>query len=162
FSNLTLDCVELYHDDLLALALPPWNEENLLRLRRIFDDRLYLPVWKDYTWQSLELYRQALKLEETHGFELFATQRQFMHASERKPVHDVLTCILHKTTLKEAKTRLISNGERHLKPLPELVKLWRDRQDLLAKTVVMAQRIQFSLKELHYEYPQAVGPRGRG
>jgi DNA polymerase-3 subunit alpha/error-prone DNA polymerase len=161
FSNLTLDCLEQYSDDLMAFALPPWTEDKLLRLREIYHGRFYMPVWKDYTWESLELYRQALQLEEKHGFELFATQRPFMHGSERKPVHDVLTCILHKTTLKKAKTRLLGNGERHLKPLDELAKVWKDRPDLLGKTVHIAKRLRFSLKELRYEYPQAATPPGR-
>lgn len=160
FSNLTIDYLSLYGDDLLAFALPPWNLEKLLRLRDIFGNRLYLPVWKDYTWDSLELYKEALRLEAQHGFELFATQRPFMHGAERKPVHDVLTCILHKTTLKRAKTRLIANSERHLKPLSEIMKIWKDRPDLVFKTVDIAKRIQFSLKELRYEYPHAARPPG--
>jgi len=160
FSNLTLATLEQYNDDLLAFALPPWSEDQLLRLRDIFHGRFYLPVWKDLTWQSLELYRQALALEEKYEFELFATQRPLMHARERKPLHDVLTCILHKTTLRDAKTRLASNAERHLKPLPELAQLWADRPDLLNKTVTIAERIQFSLKELRYEYPEAARPAG--
>ena len=160
FSNLTIDHLAQFGDDLLALALPPWDEAQLLRLREIFADRLYLPVWKDFTWDSLELYRQGLALEQKYGFELFATQRPFMHAAERKPVHDVLTCILHKTTLQKAKTLLLSNRERHLKTLPELAKLWKDRPDLLVKTVAIAKRIQFTLKELRYEYPEAARPAG--
>ncbi|MGE4130563.1 MAG: DNA polymerase III subunit alpha [Bdellovibrionales bacterium] len=160
FSNLTLDTLALYGDDLMAMALPPWNLESLNRLREIFHDRLYLPVWKDYTWQSLDLYKQALELEAL-GFSLFATNRPYMHAPERKPVHDVLTCILHKCTLTEAKTRLLSNGERHLKPLEELAKIWHDRPDLLQKTVGIAKRLQFSLKELRYEYPEAARPPGK-
>jgi DNA-directed DNA polymerase III PolC len=159
FSNLTLDDLAMYADDLMAFALPPWTEEKLFRLREIYGDRLYLPVWKDYTWESLDLYKQAMRFEQL-GFELFATNRPFMHAPERKPLHDVLTCILHKTTLKEAKTRLAANAERHLKPLPELLKLWADRPDLILKTVDIASRIQFSLTELRYEYPQAARPPG--
>ena len=159
FSNLTLDDLGRYADDLLAFALPPWTPENLRRLREIFHDRLYLPVWKDYSWESLEYYRQAQELE-TAGFELFATNRPFMHGPERKPVHDVLTCILHKTTLVEAKTRLMPNAERYLKPLPELMKLWADRPDLIYKTVEIAARLQFSLKELRYEYPEIDRPAG--
>ncbi len=161
FSNLDLEILALRGDDLLALALPPWSEERLFQLREIFSDRLYLPVWKDYTWKSLELYRQALNLEEQHGFELFATQRPFMATAECKSLHDVVSCILHKTTLKDAKTLLLSNGERHLKPLGELKKIWMDRPDLLAKTMAIAKRIRFSLKELHYEYPQAARPPGK-
>ena len=158
FSNLTLDDLALYADDLVAFALPPWTDENLRHLREIFPDRLYLPVWKDYTWESLDLYRRAQEYE-AQGFELFATNRPFMHGPERKPVHDVLTCILHKTTLTEAKTRLMPNAERYLKPLPELLKLWADRPDLLYKTVEIAERLQFSLKELRYEYPEIERPK---
>jgi DNA polymerase-3 subunit alpha/error-prone DNA polymerase len=161
FSNLDLDILANYSDDLLAFALPPWNLEKLERLREIYGDRLYLPVWKDYTWHSLDLYNQALILEQRHNFELVATQRPFMHSRERKPVLDVLTCILHKCTLKEAKVRLTANSERHLKPLHELKRLWTDRPDLLFKTVKIAARIQFSLKELQYEYPEAARPPGK-
>lgn len=160
YSNLTVDILAKYHDDLLAFALPPWNDDRLLRLREIFEDRLYLPVWKDYTWQSLQLYNHAIQLEAKYGFELFATQRPFMSEPRRKILHDVLTCILHKTTLKKAKTRLLQNGERCLKPLPELAKLWIDRPDLLVKTVNIASRINFTLKELQYEYPHAARPEG--
>ncbi len=160
FSNLDLDILEKYSDDLLAFALPPWKDEQLIRLREIFDDRLYIPVWKDYTWESLQLYNQALQLEARYGFELFATQRPFMAEAKKKILHDVLTCILHKTTLKKAKTRLLTNGERCLKPLPDLAKLWTDRPDLLTKTVAIADRIQFTLKELEYEYPHAARPAG--
>ncbi len=161
FSNLTLEILAEHSDDLIAFALPPWDLNRLHRLSEIYHDRLYIPVWKDYTWQSLDLYQQALTLEKEYGFDLFATNRPFMHSRERKHVHDVLTCILHKCTLKEAKTRLIANGERHLKPLSELKKLWADRPDLLVKTNFIAARLQFSLKELHYEYPEASRPPGK-
>ncbi len=161
FSNLDLEILGQHNDDLIAFALPPWSLPNLAALREIYHNRLYLPVWKDYTWNSLDLYNQAKTLEQEHGFELFATQRPFMHSRERKPVLDVLTCIMHKCTLKEAKVRLIANSERHLKPLHELKRLWSDRPDLLVKTFKIAQRLQFSLKELHYEYPQAARPPGK-
>ncbi len=65
---------------------------------------------------------------------LFVTQRPFMHSIERKPVFDVLTCILHHTTLQEAKNKLIQNGERHLKSIEDLSFIWQDRLDLVEKT----------------------------
>ncbi len=160
FSNLSFDSLRLHCEDLLAFPLPPWTLEKLVELREIFGDRLYLPVWKDYTWESLEIYRQALRLEESHNFELFATCRPFMARPEQKPLHDVITCILHQTTLLEARNKLLSNGERHLKELPELKRIWADRPDLLLKTVSLAKRIQFSLRELKYEYPEAARPEG--
>jgi DNA polymerase-3 subunit alpha/error-prone DNA polymerase len=160
YSSLTLNSICEHNEDLIALALPPWNLENLKQLRLAFGDRLYLPVWKDLTWASLEIYNQALELEKRHGFTLFVTQRPFMHHPDRKPLHDVLTCILHGTTLTAARTRLLGNRERYLKPLPELALLWQDRPDLIARTVQIAARINFDLSELKYQYPQADLPNG--
>lgn len=158
FFQLNLDDLEKHSDDLICFALPSWDETRLQRLNDIFSDRLYLPVWKDYTWNSIETYRQALDLEKRFSLQLVATQRPLMHARERKPLHDVLTCVLHKTPLKKAQTRLTSNSERFLKPLHELRALWKDRIDLVLKTNEVAARLNFSLKELHYEYPNAAVP----
>ncbi|MFW1396731.1 hypothetical protein ACEV8T_23340, partial [Vibrio parahaemolyticus] len=86
----------------------------------------------------------ALDLEKRFSLQLVATQRPLMHARERKPLHDVLTCVLHKTPLKKAQTRLTSNSERFLKPLHELRALWKDRIDLVLKTNEVAARLNFS------------------
>jgi DNA polymerase-3 subunit alpha/error-prone DNA polymerase len=161
FTQLSLEEIAAHSDDLLAFALPPWKEERTLRLIEIFGDRLYFPVWKDLTWNSIETYQEALKLEKRLQVQLIATQMPLMHARERKPLHDVLTCLYHKTTLREAKTRLTTNSERHLKSLFELRSLWSERLDLVTKTVEVAKRLNFSLKELQYEYPQAALPAGR-
>ena len=87
---------------------------------------------------SIQLYHKAIKLESQLGFELVATQRPFMHHPNRKPLHDVLTCILHKTNLEKAKTKLTSNSERHLKTLEEIHELWKDRPDLLHRSFEIA------------------------
>src|SRR5262249_38025452 len=110
FTQLDISDLADHSDDLIAIALPPWNEDRLHRLSEIFEDRLFLPVHRDLTWQSLEIFQQALELEKKFHFQLIATQRPLMHARERKPLQDVLTCLLHKTTLREAKTRLTANS----------------------------------------------------
>jgi DNA-directed DNA polymerase III PolC len=147
--------------DLLAIALPPWKEADLKRLQDAFSDRLYLPVYKDFSWESVRLYHQALQLEQSMGLTLFATQRPLFHEPARKPLHDVLTCILHKSTLEEAATRLSLNRERYLKSTPEIAKLFLERPDLIARTLEIAARIRFSLKELRYKYPQGHLPEGK-
>ncbi len=160
FSGLSLKEVLDHHQDLLIFALPPWDVDKLVHIRDIFGDRLYIPVWKDFSWDSIKLYQQALLLEKNGGFQLFATQRPLMHKAERKPLLDVLTCILHKCTLKTAKTRLLSNRERYLRSLEQLGFLWKDRKDLLEVTLQIANRVNFSLKELKYIYPQDYLPPG--
>ena len=149
------------NEDLIVFPLPPWKDEHLKQLADAFQDRIYLPVYKDFTWESVRLYQQALKIEQSLGILPFATQRPLFHAPDRKPLHDVLTCILHKTTLQEAATRLSLNRERYLKPVEEILHLFRERPDLVARTGEIAARVGFSLTELRYRYPRENLPLGK-
>ncbi|MBX3016803.1 MAG: error-prone DNA polymerase [Bdellovibrionaceae bacterium] len=160
FSEITLEQVEAHAAGLLAFPLPPFNVERFEHLRRIFGDRLYLPVWRDLTWESLEFGRQAFELERTHEAQLFVTQRPFMHTPERKRLFDVLTCIHHHTTIGEAEQTLIQNSERYLRPLADLAVLWRDRPDLLEESVEIAKRVDFKLTDIKYQYPHSKIPAG--
>lgn len=155
FSSLHLEQVEKYNQDLLCIAIPPISEERYEHLHKVFGDRLYIPIWRDLTWESQEFCKQAFLLEEKYSAQLFVTQRAFMHTSERKPLFDVLTCILHHTTLDNAKDKLIQNAERSLKSLEELSTLWSDRIDLVEKTVEISARSTFSLSEIRYRYPRS-------
>ncbi|XGC81209.1 DNA polymerase III subunit alpha [Bdellovibrio bacteriovorus] len=160
FSKLTLEQIEKYSQGLLCFALPPVSDERYERLEKIFDDRLYIPIWRDLTWESQEFCKQAFELEQKYQAQLFVTQRPFMHSTERKPLFDVLTCILHHTTLKNAKNKLIQNAERSLKSIDEISYLWQDRIDLVEKTVEIAARVGFSLDEIRYRYPHSQLPQG--
>lgn len=167
--RLKLSLEELIEDaghatgEILAVPLPPWNPKQIEKMADAFGDRLYLPVCKDSTWDSIALTREAVALEKRlgpTGLKLFATQRPLYHVPQRKPLHDVLTCILHGTTLDQAKTKLTPNSERYLRSPQELVHTFRERPDLIARTLEISDRLQFSLRELKYKYPQEVLPPG--
>jgi DNA-directed DNA polymerase III PolC len=149
------------NEDLLVFPLPPWKEPDLKKLQDAFQDRVYLPVCKDFSWESVRYFQQAMKIETSLGIALFATQMPLFHKPDRKPLHDVLTCILHKTTLAEAATRLTLNCERYLKSPEQILALFRERPDLLSRTLEIASRVQFSLSELRYRYPQENLPLGK-
>jgi DNA-directed DNA polymerase III PolC len=149
------------NDNLIAFPLPPWDEKVLKRLQKAYQDRIYLPVTKDFSWEATELYQQALRIEETTGILPFATSRPLYHQARRKPLHDVLTCILHKTTLNAASTKLALNSERYLKSRKSIAELFRDRPDMVARTLEIAARVHFSLGELKYRYPQEHLPAGK-
>lgn len=161
FARITLEQLCEHSEDLLAFPWPPITEEHFLKLQKVFQDRLYLPVWRDLTWESLEISRDYFQWEQRHQAQLFVTQRPFMHHPDRKPVFDLLTCIHHHTTFDQADHILIQNSERHLRPLSELGWLWRDRLDLCEKTLEIAQRIDFSLDQIRYRYPQSKIPEGQ-
>jgi DNA-directed DNA polymerase III PolC len=161
FSKITLQELFTYHQDLLAFPLPPITEERFLELKAVFKDRLYLPVWRDLTWESLDLSKKYFEWENTHQAQLFVTQRPYMHNPGRKPLFDLLTCIHHHTTFEKADSILIQNAERHLRPLSELAWLWRDRLDLCEQTLDIASRVDFSLDQIRYRYPSSKLPSGK-
>lgn len=158
FSKITLEELFAHQEDLLAFPLPPIDERCFLDLQSVFKDRLYLPVWRDLTWDSLDLCKKYFEWEALYQAQLFVTQRPFMHSSDRKPLFDLLTCIHHHTTFDKADHILIQNAERHLRPLDELAWLWRDRLDLCEETLDIASRVDFSLDQIRYRYPSSKLP----
>jgi len=80
------------------------------------------------------------------------------HVRTRRPLHDVFTAIRLKTTVDRIGRKALPNGEKHLRPISTLRKLYP--ADLLANTVKIAQQCTFSLKSLRYEYPEELVPRG--
>ncbi len=73
---------------------------------------------------------------------------------------DVLTCIRLKTTLDEAGRALWVNNERYLKPPARMAALFRDLPDAIAATRAIAERSQFTLKDLGYRFPDYPLPPG--
>ena len=80
------------------------------------------------------------------------------HTRMRRPLHDVLTAIRLKTTVDRIGRKGLPNGERHLRPISTLRKLYP--ADLLANAIEIAEQCTFSLKTLRYEYPEELVPQG--
>jgi error-prone DNA polymerase len=81
-----------------------------------------------------------------------------MHSRERRRLQDALTAIRLGVPLAEAGWLLYPNGERHLRELARLARLYPAA--LLAESCVIARRCHFSLEELRYEYPREIVPPG--
>ena len=92
------------------------------------------------------------------GVPLVAAGDVHAHARNRQPLQDVLTAIRLGRTVADCGTDLLPNDERHLRTLGELSRLYPS--DLLAETLRIAERCQFSLRELSYEYPPEIVPAG--
>jgi error-prone DNA polymerase len=81
-----------------------------------------------------------------------------MHRRSRRLLQDVLTATRHRCTVAEAGRRLFPNGERLLRALPVLQRLYPP--ELLAGTLRIAERCSFSLGSLRYDYPPELVPDG--
>ena len=81
-----------------------------------------------------------------------------MHARGRRALQDTLTAIRHHCRVDEAGFRLFANGERHLRSGAQLARIYPP--ELLAETLRIAQRCQFDLGQLKYQYPRELVPDG--
>ena len=123
--------------------------------------------WAGASWIAVELLRDGTErrrlaalqaLARAHRLPLLATGDVHMHRRERRALQDALTAIRHNLPLSQAGLALLPNGERHLRERERLARLYPP--ELLAETLVVAQRCRFSLAELRYEYPREIVPQG--
>ncbi len=102
---------------------------------------------------------EALKrLGQRTGLPLVAAGDVHMHRRGRRALQDTLTAIRLKVPVREAGFSLHPNGERHLRSRSQLAVLYPAA--LLRETTAIAERIDFSLDELAYEYPRELVPAG--
>ena len=77
---------------------------------------------------------------------------QYAKPSGRQ-VLDVFTCIREHTHLDLAGKLLTQNAERHLKSDAEMCAIFRDLPDAITNTERLAERLEFSLENIGYEFP---------
>ncbi|MEO8670874.1 MAG: error-prone DNA polymerase [Tahibacter sp.] len=118
-------------------------------------------------WIAVELHRRGhdprelAELEalgERHGLPRVAAGDVHMHVRGRRALQDVMTAIRLQTPLSAAGTALFPNGERHLRKREVLARNYGPT--LLSETVRLAERCNFRLDTLRYEYPHELVPRG--
>jgi error-prone DNA polymerase len=163
--SLTLDNVDA--DELrecVVIASPartsaPAQIESIARwLLTHFTGRSWLGVellrsMDDEMW--LHQMRLASALTAIH---LVATGDVHMHVRSRKPLQDVITATRVGKPLTACGFDLQENSERHLRTRLRLSQTYPD--DLLEETLRVAERCNFSLDELSYQYPDEVVPAG--
>src|SRR2546426_9665557 len=81
-----------------------------------------------------------------------------MHLRSRRRLQDLLTAIRLRRPVNECGHHLYPNAERHLRLRMRLAQLYPP--ELLAETLTIAERCDFSLESLRYEYPEELVPAG--
>ncbi len=127
-------------------------------LRETFRDRLWIAVELLADGRQREQMQRLREEGRRLKLPLVASGDVHMHCRARRIVQDAVTAIRHGTTVDNAGFALYPNGERHLRPLDVLQRVYP--KDLLEETVCIADSIDFSLDELRYEYPNEIVPEG--
>ncbi len=81
-------------------------------------------------------------------------------APDERPLHDVFTCLYHKTTLASAGRRLVGNAERYLKSPERIAALFSDRPEAVAASRALAERLEYTMADLGYRFPEYPVPSG--
>lgn len=119
-------------------------------------------------WLAVELLREAgdaqwlqrlQVLSEETALPLVATGDVHFHVRSRKALQDVMTATRLGRTVAECGFDLQPNAERHLRSRYRLAQI--HAAALMAETLNVAARCEFSLNEISYQYPDEVVPVGR-
>ncbi|HET9321416.1 MAG TPA: error-prone DNA polymerase [Bryobacteraceae bacterium] len=118
-----------------------------------------------------EIQRHMNREEEAHNQAQIAAARRLRvplvatngvrHAMPgQRETLDVLTCVRNHVTLATAGRMLAVNNERHLKSVAEMARLFADLPEAIANTREISARLNFTLADLGYEFPQYPVPAG--
>lgn len=96
------------------------------------------------------------------GVPLLAQNDVHLHAPERRPVQDVLTCIRLGCVIETAGRRLWPNDERRLRDGGSMASRFADHPQAVTRSLEIAERSRSCrLDRLRYQYPAEVAPKPR-
>ena len=160
------DLLEFSEGQLLVLTLPHrFDDANVLdvlaRLKTSRAEGVWLAASLIYRGDDRRRLALLDDLAAMAKVPLLATNEVLYHDPGRRPLQDVLTCIREKTTIEAIGRKLEANAERFLKPPQEMARLFRDFPEAIAETMRFADKIDFSLDQLKYQYPDEPVPPGK-
>jgi error-prone DNA polymerase len=143
-----------------TLGRPP-DSDRLARIVQAFGTaNVFLDIQRHRRREQEAANQTLLDMADALGLGAVATNGVRHAVSRGRPLLDVLTCIREKRTLATAGRLLSENAERYLKLPKAMEALFADRPDLLRQTEALSERLEFTLKDLGYRFPDYPVPRG--
>ncbi|MGA8740160.1 MAG: error-prone DNA polymerase [Terracidiphilus sp.] len=149
----------------LAAALNSAGEAaartSLDRLTSIYGhSNLYVELQRHH--QREEEYRNAalLNIASCIGLPTIATNGARCATPGDRELLDIFTAIRHHTTVHDAGRLLCKNSLSHLRSAQEMCDLFRDIPEAVTNTRIVSERLEFTLNNLGYEFPQYPVPDG--
>ena len=163
--DISLDDLADHAEGVQLIAIPEANverfEQGLPRLIRALPGMRHIAATYLYRGNDRARINRLDALAKSHKLSILATNDVHYHTPQRRPLQDVMTCILHKTSIAKAGFLLDANAERHLKSPAQMIQLFADWPHAIRATRRVADACDFDLRELAYEYPRETVPEGR-
>src|SRR5438093_246736 len=149
FASTRDTCATRSSEDRTQLLIDAFGRENV-----------YVEVQRHFLRGEDRVNRALVDLASKFRLALIATNGVQYAKPYGRQVLDVFTCIREHTHLDLAGKLLTQNAERHLKSDAEMRAIFRDLPDAITNTERLADRLQFSLENIGYEFPEYPVPDG--
>ncbi|NLS01159.1 error-prone DNA polymerase [Rhizobium sp. P38BS-XIX] len=133
-------------------------EACLKRLWMRFGRKFHMVLSPAYDGRDRMVFATLSILAQRNGVRLIASNQPVYHATERKPLADIVISIREHVPIAEAGFKLAANAERYMKDAAEMMRLFRDYPKAIANTQKFFSRLSFSLDELKHNYPDESVP----
>jgi error-prone DNA polymerase len=135
-------------------------DEVVGTLRDAFGDRLYGLLTRHRREEEVAAEARLRQCAKRCGFPLVAANEVLYHTPARRPLQDILTAIRHGVPVASCGRKLKPNAEHDLKAPYAFARLFADDPAAFERTLEIAERCNFSLKEIRYRYPSENLPDG--
>jgi len=126
----------------------------LKRLAGIFGrENVFIEIQRHFLRGESLPNQRLIALAAATGLPLLATNGVCHATPEGRQVLDVFTCIRHHTNLDQAGTLLSPNHHRFIKEAAAMEEIFEDIPEALANTRLLAERVEYSLENLGYDFP---------
>ncbi|MFZ0750857.1 MAG: error-prone DNA polymerase [Pyrinomonadaceae bacterium] len=134
---------------------PPLNIHAAERLVDIFGrENVYAELQRHFNRAEEARNHAVIEIARKLKLPLLATNGIGYATRAQRQVADVFTCIRNHVRLETAGRLLSINSERFVKSPKEMAELFADLPEAIANTVELSSRLEFTLKDLGYEFPK--------
>ena len=134
---------------------PPLNTQAAERLIDIFGrENVYAELQRHFNRAEEARNHAVIEIARKLKLPLLATNGVGYATRAQRQSADVFTCIRNHVRLETAGRLLSINSERFVKSPKEMAELFADLPEAIANTVELSSRLEFTLKDLGYEFPK--------
>ena len=143
-----------------AVAVPTTAERAEILIRAFGRENVYVEIQRHFLRGEDRINKALVALASKFRLPLLATNGVQYAQPYGRQVLDVFTCIREHTHLDLAGKLLAQNAERYLKGDSEMGAIFRDLPDAITNSERLAERLEFSLENIGYAFPDFPVPEG--
>jgi error-prone DNA polymerase len=130
------------------------GRDLLTKLISVFGhNNVYVELQRHFHREQEQRNQCAIALTRELNLPLLATNGVSYATAVDREVLDVFTCIKNKRQFATGGRLLSANAERHIRTPERMAEIFADVPDAIANTAELSSRLQFTLKDLGYKFP---------